>query len=287
MDETDGSGHCMYCGVRIDAADTDAECLDPQSAELIDLVINGTGDVPESYPPQIEKAVGLLMENDVRGACQAFSEALEGQDPETAGQLKDSMAECAIRWVFRTVYEGGVYDGGLSLIAPLLTVEDEPSTDVAPLISSVFDGLCQSLTVISTPGDCVNMAKSLFSLVVEYMNVEPRLVEEGEMLDEFIGQCDVLLDLIEQAEPDDGTYAAEIAGLRNTVDLFAEAMYGIVSALPEGAIDGIDEKLNAEGPTSLMSDAASFIVSAMTANNPDDLVRGFEGCIRMRLNSGC
>ncbi len=288
MDETDGFGHCMYCGVGIDASETDAECLDPQSAELVDVVINGTGDVPESYPPQIEEAVALLKEDDIDGSCRAFSEALAGQDADTVVQLKDSMAECAIRWVFRTVYEGKPYNGGLARMAGLLTVENEPSTEVVPMIESVFDGLCKSLTVIESPSDCVNMAKSLSVLLAEYMCANPRPSDVGDMLEEYVEQCDVLLDLLDQMEPEDPGYAKDVKRMRRTSERFDEAMYSAVSdaAAMTGDLGELEDRLVALGPSQAMADAASAFLQAMNGGNANVPVAQFERCIGMHLSAG-
>ena len=286
MDETDGSGYCMYCGVKIDAADTDAEYLDPQSAELVDIVINGAEDSETPCPPELEEAVDALMSGDIVAADCFLADALTGTDKEKDRYLKDVMAEYVVRKIFRTVYEGETYDGWLSIIGRTLVVDDDPGTSEHLLIESVFDGLCQSLTVISTPGDCSNMARSLFALLNEYVQVAlgPRGI--GAMLDEYIAQCDVLLDLIGQMEPDDTTDAEEIGKLRDIANRMADITDEAVSGVSDEVLDRIEERRTREIIPFEFLDCVNMFGRSCAETDADDMIEWFKVYIQDYLNLG-
>ena len=217
MDETEGLGYCMYCGLNIDASEVeDAEYLDSESAELLDIVVNGAGAVShenEPWYPLVEESVGLLMEGRTGEAGASFSEALEGCDDDAARAMKDAMAEYIAQWILRTVYEGRAYEGGLMDIAPCLVIPGDTESIPSILVDAISEAVSNSVRMVNSPSDAEAMAKTLLNLLCDYFSAEPSISDQSLMVDRFIADAEVFADLADQFDEGDPDAAVKDIGM--------------------------------------------------------------------------
>lgn len=264
MDETDGKGYCMYCGLQIDAGRTDAEYLDPQSCELLDVVINGDGNGHEDEPwfPAMKGSVDLLMEGRVEEAAMGFASALEGQDAQTVTAMKDAMAEFVAQWVLRTVFEGRPYKGGMMAVAPMLEVEGEMDTSPAILIETIFEAICNSVNIIGCPEDALNMTESLFSLLREYLTTEPSMTNQALLLDEFVKQSEVFSEVADQVSDGRADEQREaIARMRSAAECLQSAMTEEIPRQPHERLEDLEGYWAGKGIGIIGKDAAGILGS--------------------------
>lgn len=242
MDEMDGTGYCMYCGSRIDASGTDAEYLDPQSESLVGMVVEGASGQDlsgEPWYPSMAGSVELLMSGRIDEAAASFADALRGAEGD-ADAMKDAMAEALARWVLRTVFDGGVYEGGANRIAPLLVIDGQGDTHPPVLIEGLFDAICQSLNMIESPAHAESMAASLLHLLCDYLEAEPSLENQEVLMEGFVSQCEVLEDLTSQADENaPETEAIEV--MREAAEILLNSVRGVSSGQPDGRLPALAE----------------------------------------------
>lgn len=276
MDETEGLGYCMYCGLKIDASEVeDAEYLDSESAELLDIVVNGAGAVShenEPWYPLVEESVGLLMEGRTGEAGASFSEALEGCDDDVARAMKDAMAEYIAQWILRTVYEGNAYEGGLMDIAPCLVIPGDTDSIPSILIEAISEAVSSSVRMVNSPSDAEAMAKTLLNLLCDYFAAEPAISNQALMVDRFIADAEVFADLADQF--DEGDPDAAVKDIKRMISA-ADILGGIIDArmtgVPEASLDGLARNWSSKG-IGAISGAACEALKGW--NGPDEAVSG-------------
>lgn len=230
MDETDGRGFCMYCGKAIEAENTDAEFLDPQSESLVEIIIGGGDSCGREGRPWfglMADSIDKLMAGDHEGAAASFSEAVSGQDDEVRMSMKDAMAEAVAQWILRTVYDGGSYHGGIMSVAPLLEVEGIADTVPSVLIETIMEALYNSKSMVQSADDAYNMLESAYILMSEYFTTEPALTNQAIVVDEFIREAG------EFSEAVGATMKGDIIGVKSSMACMARAAECIQSAMSE------------------------------------------------------
>ena len=272
MDEIDGTGYCMYCGARIDASATDAEYLDPQSESLMEMVVHGPETQDHSGEPwyaPMSGSVDLLMSGHPDEAAASFARALSESSPENRDRMKDAMAESLARWVLRTVFDGGVYGSGVACIAPLLVIEGQGDTHPPVLIESLFDAVCQSLNMLESPDHAESMAESLLHLLCDYMSTEPSLSNQEILIDEFVTQCSVLEDLIEQND-EEAPQIDSIEKMGSAASILLGSMRGISSEQTEGRMEELASLWEVKGIAGISGKACSVLTRVCDGSFEDD-----------------
>lgn len=276
MDETEGLGYCMYCGLKIDASGVeDAEYLDNESAELLDIVINGaaaTSHEKEPWYPLMEESIGLLMEGRTEEAGRSFSKALEGTDAETAGAMKDAMAEYIAQWILRTVYEGNAYDSGLMDIAPCLIIPGDTDSIPSILIEAISDAVSNSVRMVNSPAEAKAMAQTILHLLCDYFAAEPSISNQSSMVSHFMENAEVFADLADQfdeGEPDAAVEDIEkmIAAAKILDDTISEK----ISGMPSASLDALENAWAAKGIAKICGPACEALRGW---NGPKEAISG-------------
>lgn len=276
MDETEGLGYCMYCGLKIDASGVeDAEYLDNESAELLDIVINGAAAAShenEPWYPLMEESVGLLMEGRTEEAGRSFSKALDGTDAETAGAMKDAMAEYIAQWILRTVYEGRAYDRGLMDVAPCLTIPGDNESVPSILIEAISEAVSNSVRMVNSPAEARAMALTLLHLLCDYFEAEPSISNQSLMIDRFVSDAEVFADLADQF--DDGEPDAAVKDVERMIaaaEILEKAISEKTAGMPSASLEAVEKRWMAEGTKSISGPACEALRGW---NGPEEAISG-------------
>lgn len=276
MDETDGLGYCMYCGLRIDASGVEgAEYLDCESAELLDIVVNGAESASHEnepwYPPMAE-SVQLLMEGRTREAGDSFAEALDGCDDRSAASMKDAMAEYLAQWILRTVYEGSAYDRGLMDVAPRLIIPGDSESIPSILIEAISEAVSNSVRMVDSPSEAKAMALTELHLLCDYFETEPSIANQASMVDRFVADAEVFADLADQFDEGGPDVAVkDIERMIEAAKTLGDAISESISGIPQTSLNALEAAWSSKG----MSSASGPAGEALRGwNGPEEAVSG-------------
>lgn len=276
MDETEGIGYCMYCGLKIDASGVEgAEYLDSESAELLDIVINGaeaTSHENEPWYPPMAESVQLLMDGRAHEAGDSFAEALDGCDVSSAASMKDAMAEYLAQWILRTVYEGKAYDRGLMDVAPYLVIPGDNESIPSILIEAISEAVSNSVRMIDSPSEARAMALTELHLLCDYFETEPSITNQASMVDSFVSDAEVFADLADQfdeGEPD--AVVRDIGRMIGAAKILGDAISESISGMPDASLDALERTWSSKGISSISGPAEDALRGW---NGPEEAISG-------------
>ena len=232
VDDEDETSYCMHCGAAFDsAAVQEASPLDP----VISAALQMSGALGEPYEPvdysgepwypEVEGIEAKLIEGDTDAASDAAA-ALIDSHPEAAEDIAACLRDMVTGWIVDCIAEGEPYQGGIADIARVI---EDYGEDSGPnmLVASIFYALSQTPEIMRCPEDTAVMAETLFSLLMEYPEVEPDIREVLDMCTDFMHVSGLLVDAADSMGADDDAMD-EITGwiytLQDFVRLFGDAI---------------------------------------------------------------
>ncbi len=233
IDDDDDMSYCMHCGTRFDSeAVRDAESVDP----VISAALQMSGVLGESFElrdysgepwyPEVEEVCRMLADGDPDGAADKLAQLIDG-NPDAAGDIEACTRDALAGWVVDCISEGDPYPGGIAEVARIIEEYGEESGPNI-FVASMFYALAQTPELMRDVGDAGVIAETLFSLLMEYPEVEPDIREQLELCTDFMHVSGLLIDAADSMSGDEEEMEDVrqwVYALQDFVRIFGDAIY--------------------------------------------------------------
>lgn len=233
IDSDDESSYCMHCGIRFDErAVGDAQAVDP----VIGAALQMSGILGEEYEvrdysgepwyPVVAEVCRKLEDDDPDGAAEELAQLIDS-NPDVAGDIEACARDAMTGWIVDRIAEGDPYQGGIAEIARII---EEYGEDSGPniLVASMFYALAQTPELMREAGDGGVIAETLFSLLMEYPEVEPDIREQLELCTDFMHVSGLIIDAADSLGGDEGEMEdirQWVYALQDFVRIYGDAIY--------------------------------------------------------------